>query len=59
MSWPTCLLTRSCLPLWWETTLGSEPQCMYLVGDLWGLQSLQGQSILGCVSIQLSVVLFL
>lgn len=28
---------------------------MYLVGDLWGLQSLQGQSILGCVSIQLSV----
>lgn len=32
---------------------------MYLVGDLWELQSLQGQSILGCVSIQLSVVLFL
>lgn len=32
---------------------------MYLVGDLWGLQPLQGQSVLGCVSIQLSVLLFL
>lgn len=59
MSWPTCLFTRPCLPLWWETTLGCEPQCMYLVGDLWGLQPLQEQSILGCVSIQLSVLLFL
>lgn len=28
-------------------------------GRLWGLQPLQGQSILGCVSIRLSVVLFL
>lgn len=53
------MLTRTGLPLWWETALGSEPQCMYLVGDLLGLQPLWGQSILGCVSIQLSVLLFL
>lgn len=32
---------------------------MYLVGDLWELQPLQGQSILGYVSIQLSVPLTL
>lgn len=53
------LSVHKAMPTFVVGTLGSEPQCMYLVGDLWGLQPLLEQSILGCVSIQLSVLLFL